>query len=119
MTIAVHYLRDSLGRSYAFSRRLLPFEPAMTDTASAAVIPCRAYARQLLQSIAEATGDPFHYALMNLWLDLFQQPWARPRTQAQLLDGLAAKIADRNVAVSLVDSPLWHVASAVQPGAQE
>lgn len=101
-----HNFQDGLGQTYAFTLR-----PQLDPEACPrpeAVVRCKVYARQTLNSIVEAHQDPFHYGLMDLWLDAFQKPWARPRDLNQLVDDLAGKMAGGELFVYLEDSPVWH-----------
>jgi|GEM_PF-1807833 len=102
-----HYLKDSLGKTYLFTRQTRLDEngnPRWTD-----VIPCRAYARQTLHSILESGSDPFHYRLLDLWHDTYERPWAPPRSLNQLVEDLATKIASGELKVYVADNPLWHM----------
>lgn len=101
-----HYFKDGLDRTYAIA--LQPWQAGAAETDQQGLTPCRTYARQVLFSFADADEDPFYYGLVALWLDLYQRPWTRPRTLAQLIEELAAKLAAGEVWMYLVDSPLWH-----------
>lgn len=101
-----HNFQDGLGQTYAFT--LQPQLDPEGSTRPEAVVRCKVYARQTLNSIVDAQQDPFHYGLMDLWLDAFQKPWARPRDLNQLVDDLAAKMAGGELFVYMEDSPVWH-----------
>lgn len=109
-----YYFQDSLDQTYAFS--VWPLSDG--NNREEAVIPCKTYAKQTLDSIARGFGDPLHYGLLDLWLEVYQRPWARPRNLHQLIDELADKIASGELKVYLEDSPVWkrHDSGAVGEG---
>ena len=102
----IHYLKDDLGQTYGFT--LWPQSDLHGNPRQEALTLSKVYARQTLDSIAGAQADPFHYSLMDLWLEVFQKPWARPRTMQALIDDLAAKVAAGELHVYLEDSPILH-----------
>ena len=53
---------------------------------------CPVYARQHLDSIVAGGSDPFLYRLQDLWLELYQAPWAIPQDKETLFNDLSAKV---------------------------
>lgn len=108
-----HYFKDGLDQTYAFTT-----SPVNGASHRQGIYPCKAYARQTLRGIADNHfgADPFRYKLADLWLDVFQKPWAVPRSLDKIIDDLAVKIANHELFVYLEDSPLWHADFGVGVG---
>ena len=85
-----HRFKANLGRIYSFSRGLRCDDNG--DFRRPDVQACEAYARQTLDSIARSNDDPFHYRLLDLWLDVYQRPWDQPTDLDELINDLAEKI---------------------------
>ena len=100
-----HRLRDNLGQTFLYSR--WPQYEDDRQLREEAVIRHRVFARQHLEAVSESGTDPFHYGLLDLWLAVYQQPWARPRTLAKLLDDLAVKIVTGELRVYLEDNLMF------------
>lgn len=113
---SAYYFQDSLGQTYAFS--VWPLADSNNHPRQEAVTPSKVYAKQTFASIVSAFRDPFHYDLLDLWLEVYQRPWARPRSLHQLIDELSDKIASGELKAYLVDSPVWkkHNSGAVGEG---
>ncbi len=105
-----HRLRDNLGQTFLYTR--WPQYEEDRQLRDEAVIRHKVFAQQHLQVIAESGTDPFHYGLLDLWLDVYHEPWAQPRTLAKLVDELAEKIASGELRVYLEDSLMWRHVSA-------
>lgn len=98
-----HQLKADLGRVYSFSLGL-----RMDDNGyyrNPDVLSCEVYGRQILEDIARGTDDPFHYRLLDLWLDVFQRPWDQPTNFHQLLDDLAREVGSGELKVYLEYDP--------------
>lgn len=105
-----HDFKDDLGQTYAFA--LHPQFDAAGTPRHEAVIRSKVYARQTLDSIAASPDDPLNYGLLDLWLEVYQKPWAQPRSLRSLIDDLADKVASGELFVYLEDSPVWHFQSS-------
>lgn len=111
-----HRLRDNLGQTFLYTR--WPQYEEDRQLRDEAVICHKVFVQQHLQTIAESDHDPFHYGLLDLWLNVYHEPWAKPRTLAKLVDDLAEKIASGELRVYLEDSLMWrHVSSGGSNGA--
>ena len=79
-----------------------------------AIPRCRTYARQMFDRFLLGGSDPFMYRMQDLWLDLYQAPWAIPQDKEQLLNDLSAKVASGELFIYLETDQL-----ALGPGRYE
>lgn len=102
-----HFLTDCLGRIHVFTTMLHREETGGSRWSD--VTECWAYARYLLEDIAEAWEDPFNYKLLDLWMDFYRCPWEQPEDLEALINDLADAISSGDLKVYVDYDPLDHV----------
>lgn len=93
------YLRNELNQTVVFTTTPRLDESGAPE--SEAFLPHTTYAREALRAILDAQQDPFQNVLMDLWLSLFQKPWALPDTEERLIGDISEKIGSRELFVYL------------------
>ena len=93
------YLRNELNQTLVFTA--MPRLDESGAPEAEAFLPHITYAREALGAILDAQQDPFQNVLMDLWLSIFQKPWAVPDTEERLVADISEKIGSRELFVYL------------------